>query len=169
MRPHANFTAGVAAMLAAALGGTPASARAQVQAQAQTQPQETCAGDPSNAKLHVVVQGVRSDEGVVTATLYGADPALWLKSGGDVKVSRADAQTPVTKMCFWLPGTGTYAVAVYHDAKRANRFVRGTFGPTQDYGFSRNPHIFLGPPSLNQVKFPAVEGETTIFIKLKHP
>jgi uncharacterized protein (DUF2141 family) len=73
------------------------------------------------------------------------------------------------EMCAWLPGPGTYAVVVYHDSKRAGRFVRGTFGPTQDYGFSRNPRLFLGPPSLNQVKFPAPAGETTVVIRMKYP
>jgi uncharacterized protein (DUF2141 family) len=159
MNLHATHAAAVVALLAAAFGGAPAVARAQ----------GVCAGDPSNVKLHVIVEGVRSSQGVMTATLYGDNPAKWLKGGGELSVRRDPAQSPVTAMCFWLPGPGSYAVAVYHDAKRAYRFVRGTFGPTQDYGFSRNPHLFLGPPSVNQVKFPADEGETTIYIKLKYP
>jgi uncharacterized protein (DUF2141 family) len=159
MKSHPTLAAGIAILMAAALGGAPAGARAQ----------GACAGNPSSTKLHVIVQGVRGAQGVMTATLYGDNPALWLKGGGELNVARDDARSPVTEMCFWLPHSGTYAVAVYHDAKRAYRFVRGTFGPTQDYGFSRNPHLFLGPPSMNQVKFPADEGETTIYIRLKYP
>jgi len=159
MKSSLKVLAGGAAVLVAALAGFGASARAQ----------GTCAGDPTNAKLHLVIQGVRSGDGEMTATLYGDDPARWLKGAGEVKVWRQDVQTPTMSMCVWLPGPGTYGVVVYHDAKRAGRFVRGTFGPTQDYGFSRNPHLFLGPPSLNQVKFPAGEGETTVYIKLKYP
>jgi uncharacterized protein (DUF2141 family) len=130
---------------------------------------QTCEGTPGAAKLHVIVEGVRSDKGVITATLYGDDAKMFLKSGGELKVWREPATTPTTEMCVWLPGPGTYAVAIYHDANRDNRFVRGTFGPTQDYGFSRNPRLFLGPPSLGAVKFPAGEGETTVTVKLKYP
>jgi uncharacterized protein (DUF2141 family) len=106
----------------------------------------------------------------MTVTLYGDDPAKFLKASGELKVWRAPVQTPTTEMCVFAPGPGTYSVAVYHDAKRAYRFVQGAFGlPTQDYGFSRNPHLFLGPPSLNATKFAAAEGDTTITIRLRYP
>ncbi len=131
---------------------------------------QTCQGEPGVAKLHVVVSGVRSDDGVMTLTLYGDDPARFLRGAGELKVWRAPATAPETTMCVWLPGPGNYAVAVYHDAKRAYRFTQGPFGmPTQDYGFSRNPHLFLGPPSLNSAEFAAAEGDTTIVVKLRYP
>ncbi len=129
-----------------------------------------CQGDPSSARLHIVVEGVRSDDGVMTATLYGDDPSRFLRGSGELKVWRAPAQSPTMEMCVYAPGPGTYALAVYHDAKRAYRFVQGAFGlPTQDYGFSRNPHMFLGPPSLKDSKFTAAEGDTTVTIKLRYP
>ncbi len=132
--------------------------------------QGACLGEPSNARLHIVVEGVRSDAGVMTATLYGDDPARFLKGAGELKVWRAPAQSPITQICVFVPGPGTYAVAVYHDAKRDYRFVQGAFGlPTQDYGFSRNPHLVLGPPSLNASKFAVDEGDTTITIRLRYP
>ena len=131
--------------------------------------QGACAGDPSGARLRVVVQGVRSSQGDLTATLYGDDPSRWLKSRGEIKVWREPALAPTTNLCVWLPGPGNYGLVVYHDTKRVGHFVRGTFGPTQDYGFSRNPRLFLGPPSINQVKFPAGPGETTIFVSMKYP
>jgi uncharacterized protein (DUF2141 family) len=106
----------------------------------------------------------------MTATVYGDDPAKFLKGAGELKVWREPTKSPTTEMCVWLPGPGTYAVAVYHDAKRAYRFTRGAFGmPNQGYGFSRNPHLFLGPPSLRAASFPAAAGDTTIFIKLRYP
>lgn len=154
------MTAGAGALLLAGLAVAPAVSRAQA----------TCEGDPGDTKLHIVVQGVRSSDGVMTATLYGADPAKFLKGGGELKVWRESAKAPLTEMCVWLPGPGTYAVAIYHDAKRAYRLTRGPFGvPNQDYGFSRNPHLFLGPPSLRATNFPATAGDNTVFIKLRYP
>lgn len=153
------FTAAGALLLLAALAAAPA-ARAQV----------TCQGESTDTKLHVMVQDVRNDDGLMTATLYGADPAKFLKGAGELKVWREAAKAPVTEMCVWLPGPGTYAVAVYHDAKQAMQFTRGPLGmPNQGYGFSRNPHLFLGPPPLRDAAFPAVAGENTVFIKLRYP
>jgi uncharacterized protein (DUF2141 family) len=160
MRLASTFTAGAGALLLAGLVVAPGAGHAQV----------TCQGDPSDTKLHVVVQGVRNDDGLMTATLYGDDPVKFLKGAGELKVWREPAKAPVTEMCVWLPGPGNYAVAIYHDAKRAMRFTRGALGmPTQGYGFSRNPHLFLGPPSLGATQFPAGAGETTVFVKLRYP
>jgi uncharacterized protein (DUF2141 family) len=133
-------------------------------------PEATCQGEPSATRLHVKVDGVRSDQGVITLTLYGDNPDRFLRHAGELKVWRADATAPVTEMCVFLPAPGAYAAAVYHDNKRVYRFTQGAFGmPTQDYGFSRNPHLFLGPPSLDACKFNAAEGDTTVLIKLKYP
>jgi len=138
-------------------------------APAQSRAQPACAGEPSNARLHVIVQGVRSSQGVMTATLYGDDAKKYLHTGGELKVWRVDAQAPTMEMCVWLPGPGRYAVVLYHDAKRVYHFTRGTFGPTQDYGFTRNPHLFFGPPSLNSTLISAGEGDTSTIIRLKYP
>jgi uncharacterized protein (DUF2141 family) len=157
MRRVLTLTAAAVTLLLAA---APAASRAQT----------TCQGNPSDAKLRVMVQGVRNGDGVMTATLYGDDPAKFLRSAGELKVSREPARPPVTEMCFWLPGPGSYAVAVYHDAKRAYRLTRGMFGiPDQAYGFSRNPHLFFGPPTLKAASFPATAGETTVYVKLHYP
>lgn len=160
MRFVTTFTAVAGSLSLAALAVAPTASRAQA----------TCKGEPSDTKLHVVVQGVRSADGVMTATLYGDDPARFLKSAGELKVWREPARAPTTEMCVWLPGPGRYAVAIYHDAKRAMRLTRGPFGiPTQAYGFTRNPHLFLGPPSLRAASFTAGAGETTVFITLRYP
>jgi uncharacterized protein (DUF2141 family) len=47
-----------------------------------------------------------------------------------------------------LPGPGSYAVALYHDANDDGRMDRGVFGvPTEGYGFSRNVGGGLSAPS----------------------
>ena len=119
-----NLAGGVRAVLLALAAFALAFGASPMSAQAQT----NCQGEPSQTKLHVIVQGVRSAQGVMTATLYGDDPHRFLKDAGELKVWREPAAAPVTEMCLWLPGPGTYAVAVYHDAKRAMRFTQGAFG-----------------------------------------
>jgi uncharacterized protein (DUF2141 family) len=161
MRIATTLTGAMAgAVLLAGLAMTPAPARAQA----------TCQGEPSDTKLHVIVEGVKEAKGLMTATLYGDDPAKFLKSKGELKVWREPAKAPATDMCLWLPGPGTYAVAIYHDNKSAMRFTKGALGmPNQGYGFSRNPRIFLGPPGLKSASFQAAAGETTEHIKLRYP
>ncbi|MGI9169878.1 MAG: DUF2141 domain-containing protein [Caulobacteraceae bacterium] len=130
---------------------------------------QDCQGTPSNARLSLVIEGVRSDHGLMTASLYPDDKSQFLVKNGALKVWRDAAQAPETKLCIWLRGPGTYAVAVYHDANANRRLDLGVFGPTEAYGFSNNPRILFSKPSFDSVKFQAGAGETTIHIRLNHP
>ena len=130
---------------------------------------QVCEGTPGPARLIIQVEGVRSDHGLMTASLYPGDKTQFLIKDGALKVWSVQAASPVTTLCIWLKAPGDYAVAVYHDANSVHRFVRGFLGPTQGYGFSRNPRIFFGPPSYEASKFPAGPGDTTIHIHLHYP
>jgi uncharacterized protein (DUF2141 family) len=151
-------TAGRAVALIAAFALTPG-------AKAQT----SCRGEPSGARLHVIVEGVRDDRGLMAATLYGDDPGKFLKSRGELLVWFDPARAPTLEMCVYLPGPGLYAMALYHDANANHHFDRGFFGPTEGYGFSRNPHLLFGPPPLRAVSFHAAEGETTVRVQMRYP
>ncbi len=142
----------------AALAAAPVGAHAQ-----------DCQGAPGEAKLFVVVTGVRSDRGLMTASLYPGDKSQFLIKNGALKVWSVPAQAPETKMCIWLRGPGTYAVAVYHDANSSHKLDLGVFGPTEAYGFTNNPRILFAKPSYESVKFQAKVGETTVYIRLNHP
>src|SRR5438552_145238 len=126
----------LALMAAAALVPAPAAAQAP----------GDCRGEPSGARLRVIVENLRSTRGEITATLYGGDPDKFLKRNGELKVWRAPARTSPQEMCVFLPGPGTYAMAVYHDANGNHHFDHGIFGPTEAYAFSRNPRLYFGPP-----------------------
>ncbi len=130
---------------------------------------QECEGTPGPARLIIQVEGVQSDRGLMTASLYPGDKTQFLIKNGALKVWSVPAAAPVTSMCIWLKATGDYAVAVYHDANANHRLDRGLLGPTEAYGFSRNPRIFLGPPSYDATKFPAAAGDTTIHIHLHYP
>ncbi len=127
-----------------------------------------CEGTPSATKLSIVVDGVQSNKGLMTASLYPNDKSQFLQRNGALKVWRIPAQSPLTQMCIWLKAPGTYAVAVYHDANSNQKLDIGMLGPTEDYGFSRNPHIFFSKPSLGSVRFAVPAGETTVHIRLNH-
>lgn len=151
----------IAALAAAAVVGValaPAATRAQ-----------DCPGTPGNARLLVVVEGVRSAKGLMTATLYPDDKSQFLVKKGSLKVWSEPAAAPTTSMCLWLKGPGTYALAVYQDTNSNHRLDIGLFGPTEPYGFSNNPRIAFSKPSLQSVLFQAGEGDTTVHVRLNRP
>ena len=126
---------------------------------------EECQGPPGAAKISIVIEGVRSDKGLMTASLYPGARSQFLIKDGALKVWSVPAQAPITRMCIWR-SPGIYAVAVYHDANVVHRFNVGLFGPTQDYGFSNNPRIMFSKPSFQSVKFEVKAGEATVHIRL---
>jgi len=142
-------------LVAAALAAAPLASHAQ-----------ECEGAPSANKLSIVIEGVRSNQGQMTASLYPNDKTQFLARNGALKVWRAPAEAPVTRMCIWLKAPGTYGVAVYHDANANGRLDMGMIGPSEDYGFSRNPRILFSKPSLASVRFAATDAETTVDIRL---
>ena len=129
---------------------------------------QDCEGTPGAAKLSIVIEGVRSNKGLMTASLYPNDKSQFLAKDGALKVWRVPAQAPITAMCIWLKAPGTYGVAVYHDANANHKLDLGMLGPSEDYGFSRNPRILFSKPSLASVRFPATAAETTVHIRLNH-
>jgi uncharacterized protein (DUF2141 family) len=127
---------------------------------------EECEGAPTANKLSIVIEGVRSNQGQMTASLYPDDKTAFLAKNGALKVWRVAAEAPSTTMCIWLKAPGTYGIAVYHDANANGRLDLGMLGPSEDYGFSRNPRILFSKPSLASVRFPTTGAETTLDIRL---
>lgn len=127
-----------------------------------------CEGIPSTAKLSFTVENIHSAQGHMTASLYRADPAIWLKTGGALKVWRVAVHQPTTAMCIWLPGPGDYALGIYQDLNDNEKFDHPHLGAIEPFGFSRNPPIFFGAPGLSSTRFTAGEGETALRIKLNY-
>lgn len=127
-----------------------------------------CEGPPSGTQLHIVVEGVRSNAGLMAASLYSDDEEHFLKSKGSLRVWRVPAISPSTTMCIWLPKPGPYEVAVYHDANSNLKWDHSSLGSIEGFGFSRNPTVFFSPPSLKATRFQADLGETTIRVRLSY-
>ena len=130
---------------------------------------QECDGKPSGARLLIAVEGVRSSQGLMAATLYPDDRTRFLVKNGSLKVWRNPVHAPVTDMCIWLPGPGAYALAIYQDVNANMKIDVGPFGPTEPYGFSNNPRILFSKPSFESVRFLAHAGENAIHIRLHNP
>jgi len=128
-----------------------------------------CTGRPSETRVYVRVEGVRSSAGLMAVTLYANDRKRFLAKRGSLYVGRSPAHQGVTETCIFVPQPGIYGFAVYHDADGNRKLNRSLLGyPTEGFGFSNNPNTFLGIPSFNSVRVNVRNGQR-ITVKLRYP
>jgi uncharacterized protein (DUF2141 family) len=128
-----------------------------------------CEGADSGTTLAVQVSSMNSARGEVAITVYGADPRKFLAPRGKLLRVRPKTATPTTQACFNLPGPGTYAVAIYHDANANEDFDRSMIGmPTEGFGFSNDAPTRFGLPAFDAVKFTVKPGANLMRIKLRY-
>jgi len=122
----------------------------------------------ANNKVGVVVNGLRSDSGVVRCGLY-AGPAGFRQPGREFRgaVGRINGQQ-ATCVFGNLPA-GNYAVAVFHAERGETQIKTGAFGkPEQGYGFSNNPSSGFGPPDYSSAAFTYSGGTQTLPVTLHY-
>jgi uncharacterized protein (DUF2141 family) len=98
-----------------------------------------CSAGANRPAMLVSVNGFKNRVGKLRVQLYGGNPADFLERGK--KMKRIDL--PVTRsgamnVCVSVPRSGTYAVAVRHDADNNGKTNWNDGG-----GFSNNPHLSL--------------------------
>jgi uncharacterized protein (DUF2141 family) len=131
--------------------------------------QAGCTGKPSDTRLMVRVENVRSSAGLMAVTLYGNNPSKFLAKRGSLYVGRSPAHQGVTETCIFVPQPGIYAIAVYHDLDGNRKLNRNLIGfPTEPVGFSNNPNTFLGIPSFNAVRFAVRQSGQRITVRLRN-
>ncbi len=130
-----------------------------------------CLGTPSDTRLVILVENVRSLDGVIRFTVYPDDPERFLQAGGpmrDLSHLPVPVAMPVTEACIWLPGPGGYALSIFHDDNDNGEMDDTWIGlPAEGFGFSNNPRLF-GRPRLEQVLFEVPTGDLTINIRLRY-
>ena len=130
---------------------------------------EECVGRPGPVHIWVTVEGLRSADGLVAITVYADDSRKFLAKRGSLYVGRTPAKAPTTRVCVNLPGTGVYALAVYHDRNANRRFDRTSIGlPAEPGGFSNNPSTFLGLPSFSAVRMRVPRSGVSTTVRLKN-
>jgi uncharacterized protein (DUF2141 family) len=130
-------------------------------------PVNTC---PSEGKLiHVHVHGIRNASGTVKAVLYGPDPKSFLVKGQKADKEREPAREGSMTLCVAAPDVGRYAVVVYHDENDNHKFDRNWIGlPTEGFGVSNNPSLFLAAPTFEESSFEVMGEVTHVDVKMKY-
>ena len=98
-----------------------------------------CSAGANRPAMLVSVNGFKNRVGKLRIQLYGGDPKTFLERGA--KLKRIDL--PVTRsgamnVCVAVPRTGTYAIAVRHDAD-----ANGKTNWNDGGGFSGNPKLSI--------------------------
>ena len=117
-----------------------------------------------------MVEQVRNGDGWITVQLYNDQAEAFLSRKGRIQQVRVAAEEGATKVTLKAPEAGTYAIVIYHD-ENANTDLDTTFigYPTEGFGFSNNPTLFLGPPSHDEAAFEVASGGAALEIKVTYP
>ena len=128
-----------------------------------------CIGPASDLWINLTVDRVRNSKGLITATLYTDVPKRFLVKNGSLYVASTPANAGQTHFCLFVPHPGHYAIAIYLDEDSSGPINRGgLFGiPTEAVGFSNNPTILFGPPSLRSVLIDVQRANQSATINLK--
>jgi len=157
-----NPAAGAALALAGALA-------ASAPASAESSPPPGCSGKTQTGVwLNVVANGVKSSEGLIAITVYEDVRSRFLAKGGSIWVGRVKAEKGSTRGCVFLPKTGVYAIALYHDENSDHNFNRSLL-PEEGYGFSNNPSTLAGLPAWRSVRLNVPKTNLTTHITMKYP
>lgn len=130
-------------------------------------PVNTC---PAEGKLiHVHVHGIRNASGTVKTVIYGPDPKSFLVKGQKADKEREPALEGSMTLCVAAPDVGRYAVVVYHDENDNHKFDRNWIGlPTEGFGVSNNPSLFLAAPKFEESSFEVIEEVTHVDVEMKY-
>jgi uncharacterized protein (DUF2141 family) len=129
-----------------------------------------CTGPASSTWLNVKIDGVRNSKGLIAVTLYPDTSSKFLAKHGSMYVGRVNAQSGTVRTCIFVPKTGVYAVAIYHDENSSQKFDRNGLGlPAEGYGFSNNPSTIGGLPSFRSVRLNVPKAGLTTQITMKYP
>ncbi|MGD9809910.1 MAG: DUF2141 domain-containing protein [Sphingobium sp.] len=112
----------------------------------------------AGGSVEVHVEGLRSTKGMIRVCLT-RDRSYYPHCDRDPEALHvsADAGAGAAIRVAAVPA-GDYALLVLHD-ENANRRVDTMLGiPREGVGFSRNPRLFMGPPSFDSVRF-AISGK----------
>ena len=131
--------------------------------------------EPSNkcpswgSPIHVHVHGIRNAQGTIKAVLYGPDPETFLVKGKKTDKEREPAEEGSMTLCVAAHKKGQYAVAVYHDENDNHKFDHNWIGlPTEGYGFSKDPTLYLAPPRFDEVAFEVMGNITHVEVEMKY-
>jgi uncharacterized protein (DUF2141 family) len=126
------------------------------------------ADNSSSGRIEVLVDGVRSADGVVGVALFSAKRGF----PDNRAMAIGGRSVPAGKRCkviFENVPWGAYAISVLHDENGNGKMDKGFLGiPKEGFGVSNNPEIKMGPPSFSESRFELKSTELMLNIEMKY-
>ena len=121
------------------------------------------------ADVEVKVEGLRSSDGSIRYSLFGA--AEGYPQDGSKAVRKGSAPIAEKASVFQIKDLtpGPYAISVIHDENNNEKLDTGLFGiPTEGIGASNNAKGSFGPPKFEDARFDVGAKGATQVIKIMH-
>ena len=116
-------------------------------------------------KLTVVVDGIENSKGTILVAVY--DSTYVMEHPLYYGMAKVEKDAEEVKVVIENVASGKYAAAVIHDENGNYKLDTGAYGiPVEQYGFSNNAEVKMGPPSFEDCMF-TVEEDTEINITLR--
>ncbi|MGC8774211.1 MAG: DUF2141 domain-containing protein [Chlorobaculum sp.] len=126
------------------------------------------ADSSSAGKIEVLIDNVRSADGIVGVALFSTKKGFPDKSVLAIE-GRSIPAGKCCKVIFENVPYGAYAISVLHDENGNGKMDKGLFGiPKEGFGTSNNPEIKMGPPSFSDSRFDLKSKEMTLNIDMKY-
>ncbi len=110
----------------------------------------------AKSNLNVTINGLKNQEGRVCFNLFSSSRGFPSNKKFALQSKCINIKETPVKLHFKSLKAGTYALSIYHDANKDNKFNRNVLGmPVEGFGFSRNPRVLTGAPDF---------GDSAIFV-----
>lgn len=128
------------------------------------------ADSPEKGTIIVEIEGFGNEKGIVFSHLYSEQLAEFFPTKSSKSYQKRIGRVykrSATIVYEEIP-YGTYALTVHHDEDENKRMNRNFIGyPTEGFGLSNNPTIFLSIPDFDECKFELSKDTVVVKIKLK--
>lgn len=128
---------------------------------------QSCGNGQLEIKLSI--NDITKQKGVIVADLHNDVKEDFLDSSKVVlRIIQPVTQGSSTQTCIPIPKPGQYAVAIYHDRNKNQKFDKNLLGiPSEPFGMSNNPRFGMKAPEFEEAVFDVPETGTAISISLK--
>lgn len=117
----------------------------------------------------LTITNITSNKGQVGVLLFNQAKGFPGLPQQAIKTYFIKQQNGVAKITIPNVEIGEYAISIMHDANDNQKLDKNLFGmPTEGFGISNNPKIFLGPPTFTEAMFKVGKGVTNVQIQMKY-
>lgn len=128
------------------------------------------ADTPKTGTIIVKVEGFPNQKGIVFSHLYSEQLADYYPTKSRYSMDKriGKVEKNIATLVFDNVPHGVYALTVHHDEDENKKMNRNFIGyPTEGFGLSNNPKIFLSIPDFDECKFELKRDTIIINIQLK--